>query len=102
VSIIRELPNLREFHVSPWSQVAPIAEALPEHVVMEVHSHPTNVLFLWGADEMREELVGLARAAGDHPFNLKLCDIQTINADGGQALITWSEVAKAVALEARP
>ncbi|MBM3476371.1 MAG: hypothetical protein FJX75_24120, partial [Armatimonadetes bacterium] len=45
VSIIRDLPNLREFHVSPWSQVAPIAGALPEHVVMEVHSHPTNPKF---------------------------------------------------------
>jgi hypothetical protein len=68
---------------------------------MEVHSHPTNVLFLWGAEEMREELTGLAQAAGDHAFNLKLCDIQTINADGGQGLITWSQVAKEVALEAR-
>ncbi len=96
-AIVRDLPNLREFHVSPWSQVAPIAEALPEHVVMEVHSHPTNVLLLWGAEEMREELLGLARGAGDHAFNLKLCDIQTINADGGQALITWSETAKEVA-----
>jgi len=101
VEIIRELPNLREFHVSPWSQVAPIAEALPEHVVIEVHSHPTNVLFLWGAEEMRAELRGLAQAAGDHLFNLKLCDIQTINADGGQALITWSRIAKEVAAECR-
>jgi len=101
VTVIRDLPNLREFHVSPWSQVAPIADALPEHVVMEVHSHPTNVLFLWDADEMREELLGLAQAAGYHSFNLKLCDIQTINSDGGQALITWSQVAKEVAVEAR-
>ena len=99
--IIRDLPNLRQFHVSPWSQVAPIAEALPEHVVLEVHSHPTNVLFLWGPDEMREELQRLAREAGDHSFNLKLCDIQTINADGGQALMTWSRVAKEVAAECR-
>jgi hypothetical protein len=68
---------------------------------MEVHSHPTNVLFLWGADEMREELTGLVRGAGDHAFNLKLCDIQTINADGGRALITWSQAAKAVAMEAQ-
>jgi len=100
-AIICELPNLREFHVSPWSQVAPIAEALPEHVVMEVHSHPTNVLFLWGAGEMREELLGLVRGAGEHAFNLKLCDIQTINRDGGRALITWSQVAKEVAASCR-
>jgi len=59
------------------------------------------VLFLWDADEMREELLGLAQAAGYHSFNLKLCDIQTINSDGGQALITWSQVAKEVAVEAR-
>jgi hypothetical protein len=101
VTIIRDLPNLREFHVSPWSQVAPIARALPDEVVLEVHSHPTNVLFLWDAGEMREELLGLARAAGDHPFNLKLCDIQTINADGGRALSTWSRVAKEIAASAR-
>ncbi len=97
VEAIRELPNLREFHVSPWSQVAPIAEALPEHVVMEVHSHPTNVLFLWDESEMREELQDLAGDAGAQPFNLKLCDIQTINGDGGEALITWSRVAREIA-----
>ena len=100
VAIIRDLPNLREFHVSPWSQVGPIAAALPEHVVLEVHSHPTNVLFLRGAAEMREELRGLVRGAGGHPLNLKLCDIQTINGDGGQALMTWSRVAAEVAAEA--
>jgi len=101
VDTIRELPKLREFHVSPWSQVAPISEALPEHVVMEVHSHPTNVLLLWGEDEMRRELEGLCSDAGEHLFNLKLCDIQTVNADGGEALITWSRVARQVAAEHR-
>ncbi|MBM3477497.1 MAG: hypothetical protein FJX75_29860 [Armatimonadetes bacterium] len=59
------------------------------------------MLFLWGADEMRGELIGLVRGAGNHALNLKLCDIQTINADGGRALITWSQVAKEVAMEAR-
>jgi hypothetical protein len=99
--IIRNLPHLRQFHVSPWSRVAPIAHELPHQVVLEVHSHPTNVLFLWGANEMREELRGLARDTADHPFNLKLCDIQTINADGGQALMTWSRIAREVAAECR-
>lgn len=98
---IRGLPNLREFHVSPWSQVAPIAECLPEQVVLEVHSHPTNVLLLWGEDEMRQELRVLASGAGNHLFNLKLCDIQTINADAGRALISWSRVAREVATWAR-
>jgi len=97
VQTIRELPNLREFHVSPWTQVGPVAEALPEHVVMEVHSHPTNVLFLWDAEQMRRELEGLVRDAGDQPVNLKLCDIQTVNADGGEALKTWARVATEVA-----
>jgi len=64
---------------------------------MEVHSHPTNVLFLWDESEMREELQDLAGDAGEQPFNLKLCDIQTINGDGGEALITWSRVAREVA-----
>ena len=73
----------------------------PEHVVMEVHSHPTNVLLLWGEDEMRRELEGLCSDAGEHLFNLKLCDIQTVNADGGEALITWSRVARQVAAEHR-
>lgn len=101
VVVIRDLPHLRQFHVSPWSQVSPIAAALPAHVVLEVHSHPTNVLFLWEETEMREELQRLAAEAGDHLFNLKLCDIQTINADGGQALITWSRLAKEVAAACR-
>jgi hypothetical protein len=99
VETIRALPHLVEFHVSPWSQVAPIAAALPAPVVMEVHSHPTNVLFLWNEAQMREELQRLVRAAGDHLFNLKLCDIQTLNADGGQALMTWARVAQETAAE---
>jgi len=66
-----------------------------------VHSHPTNVLLLWGEDEMRQELRVLASGAGNHLFNLKLCDIQTINADAGRALISWSRVAREVATWAR-
>lgn len=97
VATIRELPHLAQFHVSPWSQVAPIAEALPDHVTMEVHSHPTNVLFLWDAAQMRQELQRLVREAGAHLFNLKLCDIQTLNHDGGAALQTWTQEAKAAA-----
>ena len=101
VRVIRDLPGLRQFHVSPWSQVAPIASKLPAGVVMEVHSHPANVLLLWDEAQMREELEELARAAGDHLFNLKLCDIQTINADGGEALIAWSRMAREVAARCR-
>jgi hypothetical protein len=101
VRLIRELPNLRQFHVSPWSQVAATARELPEHVTMEVHSHPTNVLLVWGEAEMREELARLTAAAGDHLFNLKLCDVQTVNGDGGRALITWSRLAKEAAAECR-
>jgi hypothetical protein len=101
VRVIRDLPHLRQFHVSPWSQVGPVAAALPAQVALEVHSHPTNVLFLWGEAEMREELQNLTRDAGDHRFNLKLCDIQTLNHDGGQALITWSRLAKAAAAGCR-
>ena len=97
VETIRALPHLVEFHVSPWSQVAPIAAALPAPVVMEVHSHPTNVLFWRGKAQMREELQRLVRDAGYHLFNLKLCDIQTINGDGGKALQTWARVARETA-----
>jgi hypothetical protein len=97
--IIRDLPNLREFHVSPWSQVAPIAALMPAHVTLEVHSHPTNVLFIWDAAQMRGELEQLVRDAGDHLFNLKLCDIQTIRDDGGEALRTWASVAREVACQ---
>jgi len=97
--VIRDLPHLAQFHVSPWSDPAVIGEKLPDSVCLEVHSHPTNVLLLWDAAQMREELRDLVRAAGSHPLNLKLCDIQTI--DGPEALITWSRIAKEVAASAR-
>ena len=97
--IISGLPHLAQFHVSPWSDPAVIGEKLPDTVSLEVHSHPTNVLLLWDAAQMREELNDLARAAGSHPFNLKLCDIQTI--DGPDALVTWSRVAREAAAAAR-
>lgn len=94
--VIRNLPNLRLFHVSPWTPVEPVVECFGSTVALEVHSHPTNVLFTWTPDQIREDLLSRHRAAATTPHVLKLCDVETV---GGapDRLRLWSEIAREVA-----
>ncbi|HUU43525.1 MAG TPA: hypothetical protein VMX57_07085, partial [Planctomycetota bacterium] len=49
IATLRDTPNLRHFHVSPWTALADVVPQLRgRKVAMEVHAHPTNVLFVWG------------------------------------------------------
>jgi len=92
-AIIRDLPHLAYFHVSPWTRLAEVIEALGDRpVVLEVHAHPTEVLFTYNADEMRGELRRRIAEARGTVFDLKLCDIQTIRGAEGK-LEMWTDVA---------
>lgn len=92
-TIIRDLPNLRLFHVSPWTPVEPVVQALGNRFALEVHSHPTKVLFEFSPQQMREELRQRHRAAGDTVHVLKLCDVETVGANW-QRLKRWAELAR--------
>lgn len=94
-SIIRELPNLRLFHVSPWTPVEPVVQVLGDQFALEVHSHPTKVLFEFSEQEMVEELRSRHKAAKGTVHVLKLCDVETVG-DRWERLRTWTECAREV------
>jgi hypothetical protein len=92
-AVIRDLPHLSYFHVSPWTRLTDVVPVLRDRpVVLEVHSPPQEVLFEYRREEMHNELRRrIARAQG-MVFDLKLCDIQTIQGAEGQ-LERWTEIA---------
>lgn len=93
VDIIRELPNLCYFHVSPWTKLADVVPKLRNrNIILEVHSNPSDVLFSWNRKQMRDEIKALIEGAQEQVFDLKICDIQTINGAEGQ-LECWADVA---------
>ncbi len=92
-AIIRELPHLAYFHVSPWTHLADVIAALGDRpIILEVHAHPTEVLFTYSAAEMRAEIRRLIAGAQGMVFDLKLCDLQTIRGAEGK-LEMWTDVA---------
>jgi hypothetical protein len=93
VEIIKELPNLRRHHVSPWSSVEKAVEVLQGKVIMEVHSHPGKVFFGWNEDDMRKEIRGLIEKAQGHPMDLNLSDIHSVNGNP-KTLGIWAKVAR--------
>jgi hypothetical protein len=93
-AVIRELPNLVHFHVSPWTELEDVRPHLEGRgLVLEVHSHPTNVLFSYTGEEMRAELRRRADGASGFAFDLRLCDVVSI-ADSGERLRQWAETAQ--------
>ncbi|MFH1022756.1 MAG: hypothetical protein V1809_05155 [Planctomycetota bacterium] len=91
--VISRLPNLRRHHVSPWSSVALAAKHFLGRVVLEVHAHPTRVIFQSSPEDMRKEIQGLIAAADGHPMSLNLSDIHSLNGKP-ETLITWARIAR--------
>lgn len=94
--IIKHLPNLRLFHVSPWTPVEPVVKVLGNRFALEVHSHPTKVLFEFSEQEIREELRQRHEAAKGTVHVLKLCDVETVG-EHWERLKMWTEVARETA-----
>ncbi|KPJ52386.1 MAG: hypothetical protein AMS16_06420 [Planctomycetes bacterium DG_58] len=92
VNSIRELPKLRHFHVSPWTDLREVVPALRgRNVALEVHAHPTNVLFVWGPDGIRAEARRRMDQTEELPFDYVLCDLQTIEGADGK-LEMWCDI----------
>ena len=95
VDCIAGLPNLRRFHVSPWSSVARARETFQGSVVLEVHCHPGKVFFAFTPEDMRNEIEGLVAEAEGVPMDLNLSDIHSIDGKP-ETLRTWAQVAQDV------
>jgi len=92
--VIGRIPNLRLFHVSPWTPVRPVVEALEGRCAFEVHAHPTRVLMTDTRNEMRAEMKRRHAECGSAPHVLKLCDVERIE-DAGR-LRAWAEETRSV------
>jgi hypothetical protein len=96
LDVLAALPNLRRFHVSPWSSVAAAVAKFRGRVVLEVHAHPGKVFFGGTADSMRAELRGLIDPPEGTPIDLNLSDIHSVN--GRPATLgDWARIAQDLA-----
>ncbi|MDP6667292.1 MAG: uroporphyrinogen decarboxylase family protein [Dehalococcoidia bacterium] len=95
LSIIRKLPNLRRFHISPWTDVEAAVDELGRDFVMEVVGHP-DTLHVQTETEMRDWLERTMEIAGDSIFDLNLGEIETVFGDPS-VLRRWAEIAQDVA-----
>ena len=93
VASIKDLPNLMHFHVSPWTELKDVRPHLDgRKLAIELHAHPTNVLFVWGEKEIRAEARRRMSEAKGMAFDYVLCDLQTIDGADGK-LQLWCDLA---------
>ncbi|MGQ9486611.1 MAG: hypothetical protein ACUVTY_02395 [Armatimonadota bacterium] len=71
-------------------------KALGNRFALEIHSHPTKVLFEYSPQEMRKELYQRHQSAGDIVHILKLCDVETVGTNW-ERLKIWTELARETA-----
>ncbi len=90
------LPNLRRFHVSPWSSVEKAREKLGGRAVLEVHAHPGRVFFAYTREQMKAEISERVAAAEGAALDMNLSDIHSIN-EQPERLWEWAAVAQEVA-----
>ena len=93
LDVLATLPNLRRFHVSPWSSVAAARDKFRGSVVLEVHAHPGKVFFTSMPEDMRSEIRALIDAAEGVPMDLNLSDINSVNGNP-ETLTTWARIAE--------
>ncbi len=93
--IISSLPNLRRFHISPWSNVDTILDKLGNKFVDETHVHPTNYLFLHDDERIQQDIRELALKCRDRGVtaDINLSDIETIN-NNPDKLVKWARLAR--------
>jgi hypothetical protein len=92
---IARMPNLRRYHVSPWSSVKLAAKKFQGSVALEVHVHPTEVMFNASREQMRDEISRLVKEAEGHPMCLNLSDIHSL-AGNPATLKYWAQEAQEV------
>jgi len=91
--VIARTPNLRRFHVSPWTDLERVVEYFQGRVVLEVHDHPGDAFLCATESQMRERIRSLFERAQGHLMDLNMSDIHTFNRD--PALLTqWARLAR--------
>ncbi len=94
IPIIRQLPGLRRFHVSPWTDLESAVKQLGREFVLETHVSYADVLYLQKTPEkMREGVERIMKIAGDCILDVNVGDIETVGGDPG-ILTRWAQAAQ--------
>jgi hypothetical protein len=96
IDVIRALPNLRRFHVSPWTDLRVAVEKLGDTMVLETHVNPATTTLSLDEAQMRRELRAITEVAGDRIVDINLSDVQTVGGDH-RILTRWAEIAQELA-----
>ena len=96
-SIIKNLPNLRRFHISPWSKLEKILNKQQKQFVYEVVVNTTNHLSVFNNKQIADDLITMKKIIieNDVTADINMIDIETIEYNP-KKLIEWSKIAKAV------
>lgn len=95
IPIIRQLPNLRRFHISAWTDLQSAVEQLGREFVLETNVHGPDTLAVHGPSEMRQALRKIMDVAGDSVIDINITDVETTF--GKPSVLTkWAEVAREV------
>ena len=94
IPIIRQLPNLRIFHVSPWTNLEVAVEQLGQEFVLETHVHPTDTLYTHTPAQIREELKRIMEIADGCSIAI-CCEIHSVGRDPS-GVTTWAQIARDV------
>jgi len=93
--VIKNMPNLRRFHVSPWSNFEVLGPEIGTDFVIEKHVHPTNNLLIFDEAQMRAELEQAMEIGRDLIMDINLSDIHTVGHDP-ERVARWARVAQEV------
>jgi hypothetical protein len=95
IPLIREMPNLRRFHVSAWTDLESAAEQLGRDFVLETHISYADVLYTQSPQQMREAVDRIMKIAGDCIIDINIADIETVQGDPS-VLTRWAQTAQEV------
>ena len=94
IGIIKQLPYLRRFHVSAWTNLEEVVRQLGSDFVFEVCTHP-DTLHVQSPEQMRRDMERIMEVAGDCVIDIVLGEIETVFGEPS-VLRTWTEVAQEV------
>jgi len=78
--VIMTMPNLKHFHVSPYTDLDHAIEHLRDDLILEVHCHPGNTFFGFSDEEVEADVRERMRKVSVRQCGLFLSDIHSINA----------------------
>lgn len=93
IPVIRELPNLRRLHISPWTDLEVAVDQVGENIVLETEAHTADTIFVNTPEQMRESVERLLDIAGHRVMDVNLTALETVG--GNPSVLTkWAQIAQ--------